>query len=158
MSEVTAKVRKVIERDSILKGIEYWVFLAGRLLEESANKLLEDESVTFRQLKLLGLLVVRGPLTQKELAHRLQVKPSAIVRIVDRMEREGLLERTTDPEDKRKNVVVLSPEADEIEGLLTDCLIQIKQQALHGISEQQLATTIETLSQMCKNMSDDIPG
>jgi len=157
MAELHATAHRSIERDDILRGIEYWIFLTGRLLEESANGLLENESVTFRQLKLLGLLLVRGPLTQKDLASRLQVKPSAIVRIVDRMERDGWLQRTTDPLDKRKNVVVLTAAASELEELLTQCMEQIEDQALQGISKQDIATTIKTLSRICKNMSDDTP-
>jgi len=53
------------------------------------------------RLSALSVVVFRGPITLSELAAAEQVRPPTITRLVQELERAGLLERLPDPTDRR---------------------------------------------------------
>lgn len=69
--------------------------LARRLRQESSSGL------TPSQLSALAAVLNRGPITLGELAEHEQVAPPSITQVVAKLEVQGLLERKTDPRDRR---------------------------------------------------------
>jgi DNA-binding MarR family transcriptional regulator len=69
--------------------------LARRLRQESSSGL------TPSQLSALAAVLNRGPITLGELAEHERVAPPSITKVVAKLEAEGLLERRTDPDDRR---------------------------------------------------------
>jgi DNA-binding MarR family transcriptional regulator len=53
------------------------------------------------RLSALSVIVFRGPLTLGELARAEQVRPPTITRLVQELERDGLVRRRVDPGDRR---------------------------------------------------------
>ena len=53
------------------------------------------------RLSALSVVVFRGPLTLSELAAAEQVRPPTITRLVQHLERDGLVTRIPDPADRR---------------------------------------------------------
>ena len=53
------------------------------------------------QLSALSVIVFAGPITLGALADAEQVRPPTITRLVEKLESAGLVERTSDPTDKR---------------------------------------------------------
>jgi DNA-binding MarR family transcriptional regulator len=51
----------------------------------------------------------KAPVSQKELAARLQCNPSTVVDPTDRLEEAGLVVRRANPKDRRVNVLVVTP-------------------------------------------------
>ncbi|MFB7274762.1 MarR family winged helix-turn-helix transcriptional regulator [Streptomyces sp. NPDC056244] len=60
--------------------------------------------------KVLMVLGGHGALRQAALAAELGYAPRSVTQAVDALERDGLVERTSDPGDRRCKVVVLTPE------------------------------------------------
>jgi DNA-binding MarR family transcriptional regulator len=60
-----------------------------------------------RRFCVLALLA-RGPLSQRQLIDVLGVDKSTVVRVVDDLERQGLLTRRRDPHDRRAHAVELT--------------------------------------------------
>jgi DNA-binding MarR family transcriptional regulator len=52
-------------------------------------------------LSALSVIVFRGPISLGELAQAEQVRPPTMTRVVAALERAGLVERSTDPADRR---------------------------------------------------------
>jgi DNA-binding MarR family transcriptional regulator len=67
----------------------------------------EDEAIGISapRLSALSVLVFAGPRRVGELAEAEQVEPPTMTRLVDGMERDGLVEREPDPDDRRAVVV-----------------------------------------------------
>lgn len=82
------------------------------LLMEFVRSILYVEDVTaelpLKQLHVCGTLVA-GPLTMSELANELGISPSATTQIADRLERAGLVMRTSDGADRRVRCLKLTP-------------------------------------------------
>ncbi|MBW4040982.1 MAG: MarR family transcriptional regulator [Acidobacteria bacterium] len=69
------------------------------------------EQVTLPQFRVLVLLVTLGPQRSGALGDRLDVVPSTITRVVDRLVKGGWAERTLGPEDRREVTVAATPAA-----------------------------------------------
>ena len=61
------------------------------------------------RLSALSVIVFRGPLTLSALATAEQVRPPTITRLVQALERDGLVERLPDPADRRITRVRATP-------------------------------------------------
>jgi DNA-binding MarR family transcriptional regulator len=55
-----------------------------------------------------------GPQIQKEVAARLEIDPGDLVAFVDDVQRAGLVERTRDPRDRRRQVLTLTGRGKEV--------------------------------------------
>jgi DNA-binding MarR family transcriptional regulator len=61
------------------------------------------------QLSALSVIVFAGPITLGALADAEQVRPPTITRLVDKLDAAGLVERTSDPSDRRIARVAATP-------------------------------------------------
>ena len=77
-------------------------------LEELHAVHLAQSAVNIRELSVLLLLAGREPESQQQAAGRLGVDRTTMVGLLDGLEGKGLLVRQSDPEDRRRNVVVLT--------------------------------------------------
>lgn len=64
--------------------------------------------LTLTQVSALAILWREGPMTAGELAAREQVRPPSITRVVDSLERQGLVRRTESPNDGRQVLLRLT--------------------------------------------------
>ncbi|MFR9676023.1 MarR family winged helix-turn-helix transcriptional regulator [Streptomyces sp. TR06-5] len=92
------------------------VLTASRLLVAvSARSLAAVEGrVTLPQFRLLVMLSEQGPGKLVVLAARLGVNPSTAMRMVDRLVAAGLVDRRTNPENRRENVLSLTDQGREL--------------------------------------------
>ncbi|MEU9042914.1 MULTISPECIES: MarR family transcriptional regulator [unclassified Kitasatospora] len=67
-----------------------------------------------RELAVLAVLGAEVPLSQQDAAGLLGVDRTTMVALVDALEAKRLAERTRSPEDRRKNVVRLTPQGREL--------------------------------------------
>jgi len=67
----------------------------------------EDKAMglTAPRASVLSVLVFRGPVTMSALAEAEQVRPPTITRLIDGLERRGLVRRVTDSSDGRVQLV-----------------------------------------------------
>ncbi len=74
------------------------------------NKLTKaGAKVTLAQAGILFLLSVRDMRKMSELGDAIHVDNSAMTRVIDRMEKIGLVERVTDPGNRRAILIRLTP-------------------------------------------------
>lgn len=77
------------------------------LVAVSARSIADTTGVTLPQYRLLVVLADR-PRTLTELAAQLDVAPSTALRMVDRLESAGLVDRTVRPENRRETRLSLT--------------------------------------------------
>ena len=78
-----------------------------RLTELTASAL-APFGITGRQLAMLIAVDSQAPLSQQEVAGRLGVDRTTMVLLIDELESKQLVQRRRDPDDRRKNVVMLT--------------------------------------------------
>jgi DNA-binding MarR family transcriptional regulator len=82
--------------------------VAGRLVRTWADARLAEEGIGGQGLALLLWLAEEPALTQIELARRQRVEGPTVCRMVDRLERDGLVVRRPHPVDRRATEVHLT--------------------------------------------------
>ena len=66
------------------------------------------ERLRFAHHGVMACLADEGALAQKDVAQRLRIDPSDLVKVVDLLEGEGLVTRTRDPLDRRRQLLELT--------------------------------------------------
>ncbi len=108
----TRRTRRREGYGHLVESLERWptgrlLSAAARLVEHEWNAHLARWDLNHAGLAVLHVLTT-GPLTQRELALRVQVEEQTMSRTVERLERSGYVERHRDPEDRRRLVVTLT--------------------------------------------------
>ncbi|HEX7864342.1 MAG TPA: MarR family transcriptional regulator [Variovorax sp.] len=89
----------------------------GKLYGEEFDRLARERiGLTSAQCRLLGALAMHGdeePLSQAELAQRLDLTPMAVAGLCDRMAAAGWIRREPSPTDRRVNKIHLEPSAEK---------------------------------------------
>ncbi|MGC0417978.1 MarR family winged helix-turn-helix transcriptional regulator [Embleya sp. AB8] len=94
-----------------------------------------------------ALRELSGPMTMRELAERMSCEPSNATFVVDKLEKQGLVERRAHPTDRRARHLVLTTEGAALRGQLLDLLAQNsplaaltphQQRALQDLLEQAI--------------------
>ena len=80
---------------------------ASRSVERAWSRALERRGLTHAGLIVLHFLEA-GYSSQGDLARLARVEAQTMSRTVDRLEREGLVERTPDPRDRRRHVLTIT--------------------------------------------------
>lgn len=133
-------------------SIGYWVCLAQQAHQRALNEELAPHGITFRQAQVLGCLVISPELTQTELANRLCIEPPTLVGILDRMERDGWIERHSCPDDRRKKLIRATEAAEPVWAKIAVCGLAVRARATAGMSERQVATLKKLLAKIRKNL------
>jgi len=74
---------------------------------------LQDTSLTYARMRLLGVLVRNGPQIMSALSDDLVVTPRNVTVLVDALEAQGLVRRQAHPTDRRAILVELTPQGVE---------------------------------------------
>ncbi|NUP38640.1 MAG: MarR family transcriptional regulator, partial [Streptomyces sp.] len=99
------------ELDREAEEVTLAVMAASRLLVAISARALasSDDSLTLPQLRALVVLDTCGPVKLVALAATLGVNPSTALRMVERLESVGLIDRKTNPDNRREVILSLTP-------------------------------------------------
>lgn len=103
-------------------------------------------ALTGAQARLLTLLQHR-PLPMREIARRLKCEPSNVTGIVDRLEARGLVERRSDPADRRVKLAAVTEEGHDTAERLRASL-DFAREPLAELTPLERATLRELLQRM----------
>jgi MarR family transcriptional regulator for hemolysin len=94
-----------------------------------------------------------GAVSQRELAAHLSTSSVSVVKLIDRMERDGWVVRKQSPEDRRVKLLFLTPKAKSVWKDLTVHARAVIEQAHQGISEKEVSKVKKILSRIRKNLA-----
>src|SRR6266851_4092841 len=94
-------------------------------------------SLTLPQCKALVRLEKNQGVSQARLAELAEVEPMTMVRILDRMEADGLLERRPDPADRRARCLYLTAKAKPLLDEVWRLSDTTRAEVFDGIGKQQ---------------------
>lgn len=122
--------------------------LYTRRFEERA----QDLSLTLAQCKALSYLESNEGVSQKRLAELTELDPMSLVRILDRMEADGWVERRSDPEDRRARSLCLTAKAKPILEHIAAVAKETRAEALQGLTEEERAQIMRLLARIHENL------
>ncbi len=86
-------------------SVGYWVFATTHELQRAMNEELAAHGITYRQWEVLAWISMAGEQSQSALAERMSIEPPTLVGVLDRMERDGWIERVPADGDRRKKLI-----------------------------------------------------
>jgi len=96
--------------DDKISGIHVWLVLAkaARVLEGEATRSIAGLGMCISDFGALEVLLHKGPLPVNTLGRKLLLTSGSATVAIDRLEKRGLVERRSDPEDRRARIVRLT--------------------------------------------------
>ncbi len=109
----------------------------SRAMGRAYRERLEPYSLTRAQFFLLIALYEEDEIPISRLGEKAALDRSSLTGILDRMERDGLVERVASPEDRRTVLVRLTPRAKALEGDLRRIYEETNQRFLSRLTEEE---------------------
>lgn len=125
---------------------------ANRKLRALVDERARDMGLTLSRARLLMQLAKADGPIQSDLADLLDIEQPTLVRLLDGLERTGLIERRAAPGDRRARRVFLTEaaraQAEDILAFLTE----LRADVLDGIDREELEIALRVLSRMSRNI------
>jgi MarR family transcriptional regulator for hemolysin len=110
-------------------------------------------SLNLAQAKTLTRLEKNQGVSQARLAELAEVDAMAMVRILDRMEADGLLERRPDPADRRARCLYLTAKAKPILGEIWRLSDETREELFAGVGKADREVFMSVLERIHDNLS-----
>ena len=134
------------------REIGYTLHDVARLLRTYADQRARDMSTTRAQWAVLARLQRREGASQTELACILDLTPITVVRLIDKLDAVGLVERRPDAHDRRIHRLYLTEKAVPALERIGQLSERIMDQALAGLDEPSLAALQASLDRIKSNL------
>lgn len=132
-----------------VSGIEHsYGFLfakAHQKLMEILEPVFNREDITPKQLGLLLIVHTHAGITQKDAAQRQRIDRTTMTKVVDSLEERGLLERRTDPNDRRAYGLYLTPTGKKKVRALQQALAAAHEVLFSGLRREDVTRLREML-------------
>ncbi|MCO5730781.1 MarR family transcriptional regulator [Rhizobium sp. SSA_523] len=110
--------------------------------------------LTLARARTLFALTRRGSLSQKDLAQELDIETPTLVRLLDAMEKQNLIERRAGDLDRRVKEIHVTPEGKEAGRHIQALAGDLRRQITEGITPEDLQVALRVLLALNRNLSD----
>ncbi|MDR3297313.1 MAG: MarR family transcriptional regulator [Prevotellaceae bacterium] len=125
-----------------LKAIEH----AFRKSIQELNLNLQPES-----FGILMMAYYQDNLTQQDIAEMAKKDKSAVLRQIDTLESNGLVQRMADVQDRRKNLIAITDSGKSVVGIIIRKERALLETLSQGVEQQEMETFIKVLLQLKGN-------
>jgi DNA-binding MarR family transcriptional regulator len=101
--------------------------------------------------RLLAALEEFGPASQAALGRRTSIDRSDVVAALNELAARGLIQRSPDPDDRRRNVITITPAGTEELRTLTPILAGVQDQLLAPLSAAERTQLIRLLTRLLEH-------
>jgi MarR family transcriptional regulator for hemolysin len=146
-----AMARFTIERD-----LAFLLSDTARLLRTCADQKARQFGMTRAKWAVLFRLERAEGLKQAELADILEVQPITLTRLIDRLCESGLIERRSDPSDRRAKRLFLTPAAKPVMERLSVVSEKMMANVLAGLDQRERKAMVASLTTIKNNLREAI--
>ena len=127
---------------------------ASKKVAEVFNKRLLSKGITRVQGTALYFMGENDKINQKRLAELMNIKDSTVTRLIDRMEREDLIYRKTDPNDRRSMLLNLTEKGKEYRKITLKIGQELSRDVSKNISDKNIEIFKDVLDKIVKNVAE----
>ena len=131
------------------------VILAARLYARALLTRIEPSGVTRGQWPFLLVLWEEDGISQRELSERRGIREATTVRILERMEKDGLVHRIRDSIDRRRLRVYLTERGKALRNELIPYALEVNDVSLAALSGEERQSFIGMLQVVISSLRDD---
>ena len=130
--------------------LENHQLLARKLLERVAA-----EGLSSGQPKVLEFLLEHDGCMQKEIAQACSVEAASVTSLLNKMERDGLVERRIPRDNRRVSQVWLTEAGREKAQIVGDTFAELEEIVFTGFTPDEKQTMLVMLQQIQRNLKED---
>jgi DNA-binding MarR family transcriptional regulator len=130
----------------------YMLHDATRQLRKHFDRRATRLELTRAQWRALKATSRQEGLSQADLADYLDMEAIPVGRVIDRLEKTGFVERRSDPADRRRWRLYLTPKAHAIVDQMEDIATGLREDALRGVDRDDLDALMRVLGQIKENL------
>jgi DNA-binding MarR family transcriptional regulator len=134
------------------ESIGFLISDVSRLLRRNFDKRAQKIGLSRAQWQVLAWLKRNEGISQTQLADLLEMSPMTLVRLIDRLEMNGLVERRAHPTDRRVYQLFLAGHAHPSLDRLWSMGAETRAEALEGITPEVEAAMLKALAKIRKNL------
>jgi len=124
----------------------------ARLLRTNADQKAAQFGMTRAKWAVLARLDRFEGLKQNELAEMLDLQPISLTRLLDGLSENGLIERRSDPKDRRAKRLFLTPAARPLLDRLSELGEDLMTTALAGLDQSEASALLTSLTTIKENL------
>ena len=139
------------------KKSELYSFITGKASTAIARRLQKNfkqagVEITIEQWSVLYHLWKEDGMSQQQLGEATFRDKPSITRLVDNLEKLNLVKRVASKEDRRINMIYITPEAKDLQEKTMELANQTLNEALVGVTNGQIEIAKEVLQQVYENL------
>lgn len=139
--------------DDLRHGFGFLMHDTTRLMNRYYDRRVRIYGITRTQWTLLTYLSRYEGVSQTKLAEYMDLAPMTLTRQIDKLEREGLLDRRQDPQDRRTNLIFLTEKSQPLMNHMHEIAVEAKEAALKNFNEDEREILRDYLVRMRENMA-----
>ncbi|MBO6900409.1 MAG: MarR family transcriptional regulator [Rhizobiaceae bacterium] len=134
----------------------YWINRAAFVFRAELQRVFSADGIdiTPEEWALLMVLRERAPATVGELAELTLRDRTTVTRFLDVLSDKRLVLRRPDTKDRRRTLITLSEEAEELFPRMLGHVEAMIGRAGRGISREEMATTLSVLQRLISNLNE----
>lgn len=125
----------------------------SRMMTQALGDAISAHGVTPGQFPVLMCLWQQDGLTQRELYERVHIEQATMSNTLSRMERDGLVKRKPDPNDRRAQRVLLTSKAKKLESTLADAAKAVNKTALGELKKKDKKALMAAMAAIIDNLT-----
>ena len=136
-------------------SVGHRVHAVARLIRRRFERSVRQAGLPITRLQAALLIrIARHPgVSQTAAATDLDIEPIALVRMLDRLHEEGLVERRSHPTDRRVRTLWLTPLAWPVVNRILEINLVVREEACAGLSPAARDQLMDTLDHMKNNLA-----
>ncbi|WP_038170687.1 MarR family winged helix-turn-helix transcriptional regulator [Tomitella biformata] len=131
------------------------VMRAHQIMLSRVERVLKPHGLTFARYEMLMLLLFTrsGALPMAKASARLQVHPTSVTNVVDRLEAVGLVQRQAHPSDRRTTLVEITDAGREL-AMATTAELNTVVFGQPGIDQEAVTSLVDVLTDLRRDAGD----
>jgi MarR family transcriptional regulator for hemolysin len=126
----------------------------ARLMRRNFDRRAQQIGLSRAQWQVLAWLKRNEGISQASLAELLEMSPMTLVRLIDKLEAGGLIQRRPRPGDRRSYQLYLADHAHPLLDRLWEMGAQTRRQAQAGVSMAEEALLLDVLTTIRRNLAE----
>lgn len=138
-----------------MENLSYLIIKLSRFLKGALDKRLQEYDVTSTQFSVLNQIYYKnGNITSAEIANRLESDRPTISGVINRLEKNGLLEKVENSDDKRSVYLKLNHQSLKLVEELRNISDQVDKEIFGVLTEKEHSKMEEYLLKLIKHVGE----
>ncbi|TKC81677.1 MarR family transcriptional regulator [Trinickia terrae] len=155
MTETTPTLPKELRDYQVGESVGYLITRVKSTMSNMVTqRTMAELGITSTQASILFMVASGRCLVAAELARDYGIDASAVTRLLDRLEKRGLLSRVRSNEDRRVVRLALTPEGYELAARLPEVFTSVRDKLLAGFTPEEVGFLKSMLRRVLANNGD----